>query len=119
MQVSTSFLRSGGIGNVTPSATRTSLTDGSLRGYFLSAVPYDESVGPKVANFIRFKKEGFVPDRDLIVVLTADEETSGASIQWLLAQHRDLQGGSEGGGGVQEGSSRSSGPAVTPARPAS
>src|ERR1019366_6094594 len=43
-----------------------------------------------VANFIRYKKEGFVPERDIIVVLTADEETSGRSIEWLVREHRDL-----------------------------
>jgi len=43
-----------------------------------------------VANFIRYKKEGFVPDRDLIIVLTADEETTGGSIRWLTAEHKDL-----------------------------
>ena len=41
-----------------------------------------------VASFIRWKREGFVPDRDLVMVLTADEETSSESIKWLLAQHR-------------------------------
>ena len=30
-----------------------------------------------VANLIRYKREGFVPDRDLIVALTADEEGGG------------------------------------------
>ncbi|MXO71108.1 M20/M25/M40 family metallo-hydrolase [Alteraurantiacibacter buctensis] len=43
-----------------------------------------------VANFIRLKQEGFVPDRDLIVMLTADEETNGLSAQQLLSQHSDL-----------------------------
>jgi acetylornithine deacetylase/succinyl-diaminopimelate desuccinylase-like protein len=57
-----------------------------------------------VANFIRYKKEGFVPDRDLIIVLTADEETSGESIRWLVAEHRDLVDAqfalnTDGGGG--------------------
>ena len=33
-----------------------------------------------VANLIRYKREGFVPDRDLIVALTADEE--GGTAQW-------------------------------------
>jgi acetylornithine deacetylase/succinyl-diaminopimelate desuccinylase-like protein len=57
-----------------------------------------------VANFIRYKKEGFVPDRDLILVLTADEETSGESIRWLVAEHRELVDAdyalnTDGGGG--------------------
>jgi acetylornithine deacetylase/succinyl-diaminopimelate desuccinylase-like protein len=43
-----------------------------------------------VANFIRYKKEAYQPDRDLIVALTADEETSGESIRWLVTQHREL-----------------------------
>lgn len=44
-----------------------------------------------VANFIRLKKESFVPDRDLILALTDDEEGGDANgIQWLLANHRDL-----------------------------
>ena len=43
-----------------------------------------------VANFIRLKRENFVPTRDLIIVLTADEETTSGSIKWLLDKHRDL-----------------------------
>jgi acetylornithine deacetylase/succinyl-diaminopimelate desuccinylase-like protein len=43
-----------------------------------------------VSNFIRFREEGFVPDRDLIIVLTGDEETAGDSIRTLVEQHRDL-----------------------------
>lgn len=43
-----------------------------------------------VANLVRFKREGWQPQRDVIVLLTGDEETSGASIQWLLAEHRPL-----------------------------
>ena len=43
-----------------------------------------------VANLVRLKRERWQPDRDLIVLLTADEETSQRSIQWLLAQHRPL-----------------------------
>jgi acetylornithine deacetylase/succinyl-diaminopimelate desuccinylase-like protein len=49
-----------------------------------------DGVALLVANFIRYKKEGFVPDRDLIIVLTADEETSSESIRWLVSEHRDL-----------------------------
>jgi acetylornithine deacetylase/succinyl-diaminopimelate desuccinylase-like protein len=43
-----------------------------------------------VANFIRLRNEGFEPDRDMIVMLTADEETTGNATKWLLAEHRDL-----------------------------
>src|SRR5581483_2322992 len=43
-----------------------------------------------VADFIRLKRAGFVPARDLILVLTGDEETAGSCIAWLLARHRDL-----------------------------
>ena len=57
-----------------------------------------------VANFIRYKKEGFVPDRDLIIALTADEETTGQSISWLVREHRELVDAdfalnTDGGGG--------------------
>jgi branched-chain amino acid transport system substrate-binding protein len=53
VQVSTAPLRSGGVVNVSPSATRTSLTDGSRRGYFYRVVPNDAQQGPRVANYIR------------------------------------------------------------------
>ena len=46
-----------------------------------------------VANLIRYKQEGFRPDRDLIVALETDEEILDANalgIQWLLKNHRDL-----------------------------
>jgi len=45
-----------------------------------------------IANLIQFKKEGFVPDRDIIVALTADEEGGGPfnGVDWLVANHRDL-----------------------------
>ena len=44
-----------------------------------------------VANFIRLKKEGFVPSRDLILALTADEEGGEHNgVQWLVQNHREL-----------------------------
>jgi len=45
-----------------------------------------------LANLIQYKKEGFVPDRDLIVALTADEEGGGPfnGVDWLIKNHRDL-----------------------------
>ncbi|HEU4565812.1 MAG TPA: M20/M25/M40 family metallo-hydrolase [Gemmatimonadaceae bacterium] len=58
-----------------------------------------------IANLIRMKREGFVPDRDLIVALTADEEGGDHNgVQWLLERHRDRIDAAfalnEGGGGV-------------------
>ena len=58
-----------------------------------------------VANLLRMKAEGYVPDRDIIVALTADEE-SGAfnGADWLVKNHRNLVDAgivlNEGGGGV-------------------
>lgn len=45
-----------------------------------------------IANLIQYKKEGFKPDRDIIVALTADEEGGGHynGVDWLLKNHRDL-----------------------------
>lgn len=58
-----------------------------------------------VANLLRLKAEGFVPTRDLILALTADEEGGTANgVQWLLASQRALIDAefaiNEGGGGV-------------------
>ena len=45
-----------------------------------------------IANLIQYRKEGFKPDRDIIVALTADEEGGGPynGVDWLLKNHRDL-----------------------------
>jgi acetylornithine deacetylase/succinyl-diaminopimelate desuccinylase-like protein len=45
-----------------------------------------------VANLIRYKREGYKPDRDLIVALTADEEGGGPynGVAWLIKNHRNL-----------------------------
>ena len=44
-----------------------------------------------IANFIRYKQEGFQPDRDIIVALTADEEGGDFNgVDWLLQSHRPL-----------------------------
>ena len=43
-----------------------------------------------VANFIRLRAEGFRPNRDLILLFTADEEYSGGNVDWLLKEHRPL-----------------------------
>jgi acetylornithine deacetylase/succinyl-diaminopimelate desuccinylase-like protein len=43
-----------------------------------------------ITNFLRLKKERYLPDRDLIVALTADEEGGNFNgIDWLLKERRD------------------------------
>jgi len=41
---------------------------------------------------IRLRQEGYVPDRDIIVAFTADEEAGGDAngVDWLVKNHRDL-----------------------------
>jgi branched-chain amino acid transport system substrate-binding protein len=54
VQVSTAALKRSGMGFVSGSATRTSLTvDGTRRGFFFRTVPNDDQQGPRVANHIR------------------------------------------------------------------
>jgi acetylornithine deacetylase/succinyl-diaminopimelate desuccinylase-like protein len=44
-----------------------------------------------LANLIRWNREGFKPDRDIILALTADEEGGDSNgVKWLLENHRDL-----------------------------
>src|SRR5271169_3735800 len=43
-----------------------------------------------VTSFLRLKQEGYQPDRDLIVALTADEEAGDSNgVDWLLKEHRN------------------------------
>src|SRR6059058_3318868 len=61
-------------------------------GYFYGRGTTDDKVGDAilVADFIRLKRAGFRPTRDLVLVLTGDEETAGSCIAWLVSKHRDL-----------------------------
>ena len=61
-------------------------------GYYYGRGSSDNKAGAAmlVASFIRYKKEGFTPNRDLIIVLTGDEETTGEGIQGVVEHHRDL-----------------------------
>lgn len=80
-------------------------------GYFFGRGVEDNKTGVVmlVSSFITLSKQGFVPDRDLIMVLTSDEETDAISTKDLLKNHRSLVDGafalnSDAGGGVlQEG----------------
>lgn len=62
-------------------------------GYFYGRGTTDikGEVADLVANFIRLKKEGFIPARDIILALTDGEESGNANgVRWLLANHRPL-----------------------------
>ncbi len=82
-------------------------------GYFYGRGSGDDKymAAAWVANMIRWKKEGYRPDRDLILVLECDEETGddeADGIQWLIKNHKDLiaaefalnEGGAVGGKGT-------------------
>src|SRR3982750_2522756 len=44
-----------------------------------------------VANLFRLKREGWTPDRDVIIALTADEESGPANgVDWLVTNHPEL-----------------------------
>jgi acetylornithine deacetylase/succinyl-diaminopimelate desuccinylase-like protein len=44
-----------------------------------------------IVTLIRMRREGFVPARDIVLALTADEESGPANgVEWLLKNHRDL-----------------------------
>lgn len=40
---------------------------------------------------MRLRREGFRPARDIVIALTADEETTGNRIRWLLANDPDVK----------------------------
>ena len=57
-----------------------------------------------VANMLRMKREGYVPDRDIILALTADEEGGDMNgAEWLVNTHKPVIDAAyainEGGGG--------------------
>ncbi len=61
-------------------------------GYFYGRGTEDMKSGDAllITSFIRLKKDGYVPDRDLILALTADEEGGTANgVDWLLTTHRN------------------------------
>jgi acetylornithine deacetylase/succinyl-diaminopimelate desuccinylase-like protein len=62
-------------------------------GYFYGRGTSDDKQGAAIlaANFIRLKEEGFKPDRDFILALTADEEGGPDNgVDWLLKNRREL-----------------------------
>jgi acetylornithine deacetylase/succinyl-diaminopimelate desuccinylase-like protein len=62
-------------------------------GYFYGRGTQDmkSSDAVFVAVLIRFKQEGYRPDRDIILMLTADEEGGKSDgVDWLVRNHREL-----------------------------
>ena len=62
-------------------------------GYFYGRGTSDMKDGDAImsATLIRMKKEGYVPSRDIILAMTADEEGgTSTGVDWLLKNHREL-----------------------------
>ena len=62
-------------------------------GYFYGRGTYDikDEVADLSANFIRLKREGFAPTRDLVLAFTDGEEGGDFNgADWLVANRRDL-----------------------------
>jgi acetylornithine deacetylase/succinyl-diaminopimelate desuccinylase-like protein len=81
-------------------------------GYFYGRGTSDDKAMASifVANLLRMKRENVVPDRDIILALTADEEGGAPpnGVEWLIANHKSLIDATyvinEGGGGTLAGS---------------
>jgi acetylornithine deacetylase/succinyl-diaminopimelate desuccinylase-like protein len=62
-------------------------------GYFYGRGTTDDKCDGAsfIVSLIRFKKEGYIPNRDIIIALTADEEMGNANgVDWLITNHREL-----------------------------
>ena len=78
-------------------------------GYYYGRGTQDMKDGDAImmAALIRMKQEGYKPDRDIILALTADEEGGSSNgVDWLLKNHRNLIDAAfvlnHDGGGVEE-----------------
>jgi acetylornithine deacetylase/succinyl-diaminopimelate desuccinylase-like protein len=62
-------------------------------GYYYGRGTSDMKDGDAImsATLIRMKKEGYVPDRDIILAMTADEEGGAFNgVEWLIKNHLEL-----------------------------
>jgi acetylornithine deacetylase/succinyl-diaminopimelate desuccinylase-like protein len=61
-------------------------------GYFFGRGTWDDKIDVTTLTetFLRLKAEGFVPNRDLIIAFTGDEETARATTSDLVKNHHDL-----------------------------
>jgi len=78
--------------------------------YYARGIVDDKAMASMfVANLVRYLQERYKPNRDIIIALTADEESGDNNgMDWLVAKHRDLIDAAfalnEGGGGqIQKG----------------
>jgi acetylornithine deacetylase/succinyl-diaminopimelate desuccinylase-like protein len=78
-------------------------------GYYYGRGTQDMKDGDAImmATLIRLKQEGYKPDRDIILALTADEEGGAFNgVDWLVKNHRELVDAgfvlNHDGGGVAE-----------------
>ena len=63
--------------------------DGFFYGRGVTDMKGDDALA--IETFLRLKREGFQPSRDLILALTSDEEAGPANgAQYLVKEHRDL-----------------------------
>lgn len=83
-------------------------------GFFFGRGTIDNKGGIAhlTSTFLTLRAEGFVPARDMIIWFSGDEETSGATTEALLANHRALLGeaeyalNSDAGGGQLDNNNR-------------
>jgi acetylornithine deacetylase/succinyl-diaminopimelate desuccinylase-like protein len=61
-------------------------------GFYYGRGVLDDKFGTTIltTTFLRLKKEGFTPERDLIIVFSGDEETKQWTIESLVQDHLDL-----------------------------
>jgi acetylornithine deacetylase/succinyl-diaminopimelate desuccinylase-like protein len=81
-------------------------------GYFYGrgAIDMKDEDTAVLVSLLRLKREGFVPDRDIIVAFTTDEEGGDANgVDWLMKTHRDKVdaefaiNAEDGGGAIDAG----------------
>ena len=80
------------------------LTTDGVYFYGRGTIDNKFGVAQLTSTFIRLKKEGFVPDRDLIIAFSGDEETGMQTTRMLAHEREDLAGAefalnSDAGGG--------------------
>jgi acetylornithine deacetylase/succinyl-diaminopimelate desuccinylase-like protein len=79
-------------------------------GYFFGRGTMDNKMGVTTltTTFLRLKAEKFIPNRDLIIAFTGDEESAMLTTELLVTKHRDLTdaefalNSDDGGGGLNK-----------------